>query len=192
MSLQLTLKGRGLGLVHGWWCDKRVLVLLHGSQEGIGAFRLLWKARNSGGSEGVAGCRLGALGALVFPPSKRTLPQHQRSQRAAVPFGPAGFSPRCCVAVDWYLHLSTLSSVSHVTGSGPLRCSCGPVLPQQEPKTDQDEEHCRKVNEYLNNPPMPGALGASGSGGHELSALGGNGHLPERVGMSVDVNDVYS
>ncbi|XDC81190.1 hypothetical protein R6Z07F_012363 [Ovis aries] len=48
----------------------------------------------------------------------------------------------------------------------------------QEPKTDQDEEHCRKVNEYLNNPPMPGALGASGSGGHELSALGGNGHLP--------------
>eukprot|EP00069_Balaena_mysticetus_P009612 bmy_20337T0 len=43
----------------------------------------------------------------------------------------------------------------------------------QEPKTDQDEEHCRKVNEYLNNPPMPGALGASGSGGHELSALGG-------------------
>lgn len=48
----------------------------------------------------------------------------------------------------------------------------------QEPKTDQDEEHCRKVNEYLNNPPMPGALGASGSGGHELSALGGNARLP--------------
>lgn len=47
----------------------------------------------------------------------------------------------------------------------------------QEPKTDQDEEHCRKVNECLNNPPMPGALGASGSGGHELSALGGNYHL---------------
>lgn len=47
----------------------------------------------------------------------------------------------------------------------------------QEPKTDQDEEHCRKVNECLNNPPMPGTLGASGSSGHELSALGGNYHL---------------
>lgn len=51
------------------------------------------------------------------------------------------------------------------------------VLSLQEPKTDQDEEHCRKVNEYLNNPPMPGALGASGSSGHELSALGGNCQL---------------
>lgn len=60
---------------------------------------------------------------------------------------------------------------------GLLSCGCCPVLPQ-EPKTDQDEEHCRKVNEYLNNPPMPGALGASGSGGHELSALGGNAPLP--------------
>lgn len=54
----------------------------------------------------------------------------------------------------------------------------GVVSYLQEPKTDQDEEHCRKVNEYLNNPPMPGALGASGSGGHELSALGGNARLP--------------
>uniref|UniRef100_A0A6Q2XBL0 Uncharacterized protein n=1 Tax=Esox lucius TaxID=8010 RepID=A0A6Q2XBL0_ESOLU len=43
----------------------------------------------------------------------------------------------------------------------------------QEPKSDKDEEYCRKVNEYLNNPPMPGALGSGGSSGHELSSLGG-------------------
>ncbi|KAL6119366.1 adrm1 [Pungitius sinensis] len=52
----------------------------------------------------------------------------------------------------------------------------------QEPKTDKDEEHCRKVNEYLNNPPMPGALGSSGSGGHDLSALGGEGGLQSLLG----------
>ncbi|XP_041953220.1 proteasomal ubiquitin receptor ADRM1 isoform X2 [Alosa alosa] len=45
----------------------------------------------------------------------------------------------------------------------------------QEPKTDKDEEYCRKVNEFLNNPPMPGALGSGGSGSHELSALGEGG-----------------
>uniref|UniRef100_A0A673MMA6 Proteasomal ubiquitin receptor ADRM1-like n=1 Tax=Sinocyclocheilus rhinocerous TaxID=307959 RepID=A0A673MMA6_9TELE len=43
----------------------------------------------------------------------------------------------------------------------------------QEPKTDKDEEYCRKVNEYLNNPPIPGTLGSGGSSSHELSALGG-------------------
>ncbi|MBZ3883611.1 Proteasomal ubiquitin receptor ADRM1 [Sciurus carolinensis] len=53
----------------------------------------------------------------------------------------------------------------------------------QEPKTHQDEEHCREVNEYLNNHPhMPGALGASGSGGHEPSALGGEGGLQSLLG----------
>ncbi|XP_034028916.1 proteasomal ubiquitin receptor ADRM1-like [Thalassophryne amazonica] len=45
----------------------------------------------------------------------------------------------------------------------------------QEPKPDKDEEYCRKVNEYLNNPPMPGALGSSGGSGPDLSALGEGG-----------------
>ncbi|KAM9752108.1 proteasomal ubiquitin receptor ADRM1 isoform 1-T1 [Menidia menidia] len=52
----------------------------------------------------------------------------------------------------------------------------------QEPKTDKDEEHCRKVNEFLNNPPIPGAPGSGSGSGHELSALGGEGGLQNLLG----------
>lgn len=52
----------------------------------------------------------------------------------------------------------------------------------QEPKTDKDEEYCKKVNEYLNNPPIPGTLGSGGGSSHELSALGGEGGLQSLLG----------
>uniref|UniRef100_A0A8C2E290 Adhesion regulating molecule 1 n=1 Tax=Cyprinus carpio TaxID=7962 RepID=A0A8C2E290_CYPCA len=52
----------------------------------------------------------------------------------------------------------------------------------QEPKTDKDDEYCRKVNEYLNNPPIPGTLGSGGGSSHELSALGGEGGLQSLLG----------
>uniref|UniRef100_A0A3Q2PLH8 ADRM1 26S proteasome ubiquitin receptor n=1 Tax=Fundulus heteroclitus TaxID=8078 RepID=A0A3Q2PLH8_FUNHE len=52
----------------------------------------------------------------------------------------------------------------------------------QEPKTDKDEEFCRKVNEFLNNPPIPGSAGSGGGSGHELSALGGEGGLQNLLG----------
>ncbi|XP_055601152.1 proteasomal ubiquitin receptor ADRM1 homolog isoform X2 [Uranotaenia lowii] len=35
----------------------------------------------------------------------------------------------------------------------------------QEPKTDKDEEWCRRINEVINNPPSTNSLGGSGRGG---------------------------
>jgi len=42
----------------------------------------------------------------------------------------------------------------------------------QEPKTDKDESFCRKVNEFLNNPPTPGSQGGRTSAGErDLQSL---------------------
>lgn len=62
------------------------------------------------------------------------------------------------------------------------KCFVFDSVASQEPKSDKDEEFCRKVNEYLNNPPIPGAPGSVGGSGHELSALGGEGGLQNLLG----------
>lgn len=47
----------------------------------------------------------------------------------------------------------------------------------QEPKTDKDEDICRKLNDFLNNPPAPGSSHGGGSSlaslPAELAGLGG-------------------
>ena len=49
----------------------------------------------------------------------------------------------------------------------------------QEPSSDKDDDFCKKINEYLNNPPTPGSRGSS-SGGPSLSGgLGSLGSLAE-------------
>ena len=55
----------------------------------------------------------------------------------------------------------------------------------QEPKSDKDEDYCKKVNDFLNNPPAPGSSRSGGGGGG-----GGLGGLPGGLPGNLDFNNL--
>ena len=82
------------------------------------------------------------------------------------------------------------SVLDRLCGSVSFHLHCF-ILIFQEPKTDKDEENCKKVNEYLNKPPTPGSSrgtsgGAGGGGG--LGALGG---LPPELAAGLGMSVLY-
>lgn len=41
------------------------------------------------------------------------------------------------------------------------------IIPFKEPKTDKDDDYCRRINEALNNPPTSGGRGGGGGGAQD-------------------------
>lgn len=53
----------------------------------------------------------------------------------------------------------------------------------QEPKTDKDDEYCKKVNETLNNPPAPGSAGGGGGSSGLAGLQPALASLGDQLGM---------
>jgi len=63
----------------------------------------------------------------------------------------------------------------------------------QEPKTDKDDDNCRKLNEVLNNPPTPGSARGGAGGGSGLSGIPGlPPELAAGLGADTDLQSLLS